>query len=68
MNKKNNKNMFIIQKLEDKTKIFNLGKRITNSTSKIKKIKEIRKNCKENDWCLFSHGENPHSNGDNLFS
>lgn len=39
------------------------GKMIASSTSKIKKISLIKKNCREKDWCLFPHGEKPHSNG-----
>ncbi len=43
------------------------GYKITNSTSKTKKINEIIKNWSEKVWRLFSQGENPHSNGLSLF-
>lgn len=44
-----------------------IGYKITNSTSKIKKIRETIKNWREKVWRLFSHGENPHSKGLSLF-
>jgi len=43
------------------------GYKITNSTSKIKKIRETIKNWREKVWRLFSQGENPHSKGLSLF-
>lgn len=50
--------------VEKKTRT--MGNRSTNSTSKIKKIKVIRKNWRDKVWRLFSQGENPHSKGDNF--
>lgn len=40
-----------------------MGKSSVNSTSKITKIKAIRKNCKENGSRARFLGSNPHSNG-----
>jgi hypothetical protein len=63
MNRKNNTKEIILV-LEKELRISGRdGNRMVSSTSKIKKIKETKKNCKENDCRLFSHGENPHSKG-----
>lgn len=51
----------------DVLKIITIGKIIAISTSKIKKITAIRKNCSENGIRAELFGSNPHSNGD-LFS
>ena len=48
------------------TKLKIRGNNKTNSTSKIKKIKAIRKNRIEKGRRALSFGENPHSNGLNL--
>ena len=39
------------------------GNKIVNSTSKMRKIKDTKKNWREKVCRLFSQGENPHSKG-----
>lgn len=67
INKINIKNLYVINKENFSILRSKRGYKITNSTSKIKKIKEIMKNCNEKVCRLFSHGEKPHSKGLSLF-
>lgn len=66
MNSQNIKNRYIKLMWVVKKKPNTAGNNRTNSTSNTRKTRAIKKNWSDKVCRLFSHGENPHSNGESL--